>query len=121
MTSNPPQTPRLLLILTLANHEPHTHERSSLGLATLDLGSLRQGAYVLAEATVRSQALCDFAAQFALEGGIAWLLLESTPSGPGETYRPLVDRSEHHGAALLAWRQQAGPLPALQTGEMVRL
>jgi hypothetical protein len=114
--------PRLLLILTLSDAGLHCHARSENALLALGLGEMRQGSYVLAQAMARSPALREFTEQFGREGGIAWLMVERTESVlPDGSYRPLVDRSDMHAQALVAWRREGGLLPCLEPGEMVRL
>jgi len=58
----------------------------------------------------------------AQEGGSVWLFAELEESARNEAmYRPLRDRSEDHAAAVAAWRDGRGPLPALDSGELLRL
>jgi len=112
----------LLLILTLPTENATARMRFWRALKALGCMALRDGAYLLPQASGREEALLEIAEDCIREGGVAWLM-GAQPRGADDAgaWRALFDRSADYAELRKAWRDANRGLSRLGMPELARL
>jgi hypothetical protein len=111
----------LLLVISLPTTSATARMRIWRALKALGCGALRDGVYLLPDATALKQQLSELSEETVREGGSAWLLtVQAQSDSEGDSYRALFDRTAEHAEFAAALSLARKTLAGLTSQEINR-